>query len=238
LSSLKSGNSEDENWAAIINLFQAKSKQFANDSFWRLVGPHEASGAPIEPSVAFEKVTKTVKRNYQSYYKIKEGINFYFTLYNYEPKSSIKSEIIQEAKKNKESLEKYYRSILIDDTYSPVICFIKKIALRQYFITKIKFQKNYNRDLLTKEGACYFSSLGQVDEWPIGPNFYFYFKLCKNWFHLIIGLILVLLSVAFALYSSQIIGCHLWKGIFFGVISTLCIILGSAFLYKQVKAKL
>lgn len=237
LSIIKNSKTDKDNWSAIVSKFRDHKNQFSNDSFWRVEGPY-SNNKLIEPSYSYNIDESGQNVNYQSHYNIKEGLEFYFLLYNYEPISTIKAEIYREAIEKNINLDSVIRRIQIKDTFSPFICFIKKLELRQYFITKIKFQKNYNRDLYTKEGACYLSTSGQSDEWPIGANIYFYFKLKKRWLHIILGILLILLSVFFTLYSSQVIDCYLTKGIILGLCATASILAASVLLYKQIATKI
>jgi hypothetical protein len=233
---LKSNGSNKDNWATIINKFQDNNNQFHEDSFWRLEGPFNDRGKLIKPSYSYTKEGE-FKNNYQHFYTINEGVGFYFQLYNYEPKSNIKSDTYKEKIASRDDIEKYIRKIKIDDAKSPVISFLKQIELRQYFISKIKFQKNYNSDFQTKEGACYFSTNGQIDEWPIGPNFYIYFKSKKRVINIIIGLASILTSVGFAIFSSEIFKTDPTYGIINGLIAASLFILASLLLYNQIKVK-
>jgi hypothetical protein len=233
---IKSNGSIKDNWASIISKFQDTNNQFHEDSFWRLEGPFNNRDKLIKQSISFTRDGE-LKNNYQHFYKINEGVGFYFQLYNYEPKSNIKADTYKEKIASKEDIERYIRKIKIDDTKSPVISFLKQIELRQYFITKIKFQKNYNSDFQTKEGASYFSTNGQVNEWPIGPNFYIYFRLKKRVLNIIIGLASILSSVGFAIFSSEIVKTDPTYGIINGLIATSLFIVASLLLYNQIKVK-
>jgi hypothetical protein len=234
LNFLQSNGNEKKNWSAIVKQFQDKT-QFKEDSFWRIEGPFKKNGVKIKPKITYNKESKS---SYLNHFVITEGTEFYFNLYNYEPKNNKYQAIIEKVKAG-HSYDDYLRKVLIDDTSSPVIAFIKEIQLRQYFISKIKFQRNFNQDLLTKEGACYFKTLGKVDYWPIGPDFYLYFQLKKNPYLLILAIISILVAVAFAIKSKYSIDNDLINcAIFQALISTLGFIAASFIIYRQIKTKI
>tara|TARA_R110002050_G_scaffold99127_1_gene205679 strand:+ start:4257 stop:5438 length:1182 start_codon:yes stop_codon:yes gene_type:complete len=234
---LKNIDSNLNKWASIVKYFQENS-QFNQDSFWRLQGPFKNNGEKIIPEITYNKLYGSTFLNH---YEIKEDTEFYFNLYNYEPKGNIKYDKLKQANNYSNlTYNDLERSVKIDDTHSPVVAFLKKIVLRQYFISKVKFQKNFNSELFTKEGACYFNTKGQFDYWPIGPNFYIYFRLSRNYYLVVIGVILLLLGVGIATYDqiSQKICPDPLKGFFLTILSVLLIITSSFILYRQIKTKL
>jgi hypothetical protein len=231
---LKTSGDNKSNWSAIIKLFQDKS-QFKDDSFWRIEGPYKKNGEKIPPKVTYDKESKS---SYLNHYVINEGKEFYFNLYNYEPHSNVKYELLLKKVSEGANYEDFVRKIKINDDYSPVISFLKEINLRQYFVSKIKFQRNYNSDLLTKEGACYFNTLGQTDQWPIGANFYLYFQLRKNPLSIVLAILLILAGVGFGLYSKYIVDTNIKCAITYALISSLSFITSSFILYRQIKTKI
>jgi len=231
---LKSSGNDKSNWSAIVKLFQEKS-QFKDDSFWRLEGPFKKKGKIILPKITYNKESKS---SYLNHYVINEGKEFYFNLYNYEPLGNVKYELLLKKVQEGADYEDFIRKIKINDEYSPVISFLKQINLRQYFVSKVKFQRNFNSDLLTKEGACYFNTIGQIDHWPIGANFYLYFQLRKNPYLIILAITLILMGVGFGLYSKHMMDKNIWCAINKALISTMCFIISSFILYRQVKTKI
>jgi hypothetical protein len=231
---LNSQKNNKDNWAAIVKCLQEKS-QFKEDSFWRIEGPFKKNGNLILPIITYNKESQS---SYLNHFSINEGTQFYFNLYNYEPIGNVKFETIRKKIEEGKEHDEFLRRVIINDEYSPVISFIKKIDLRQYFISKIKFQRNYNSDLLTKEGACYFNTQGQMDEWPIGANFYLYFQLQKNPITILFAILSILCGVGFAAYSKHLMDLNYKCAIFYAILSVSLFIVSSFLLYRQIKTKI
>ena len=231
---LKTSGNDKDNWASIIKEFQNET-QFKDDSFWRIEGPYKANGDLIDTHLSFNKESQS---SYLNHYVITEGEEFYFNLYNYEPRSTIKYDTLKTKILEGLSYDDFVRKVIVDDRNSPVVSFLKSIELRQYFISKIKFQKNFNPSLATKEGACYFSTNGQVNEWPIGANFYLYFQLKKSLKKVIFSIILVLIGTSAISYSSWLSKTDIIQSIIMLNFGTLALLISSILLYRQIKTKI
>lgn len=181
LSFLNEGGNDYDNWAYIIKEFQSKT-QFKDDSFWRLDGPYSKSLFSTKNFKHFIRCEEN-KSNYSSFYDIKQGVEFYFEVYNFEPLDYIKQESIRKYLSAGKKLEEIIHKLIISDNDAPIKSTQKEISLRQYFISKILFQKSYSVEITTKEGLCKFNTSGQLDEWPVGPNFMIYFKVKKIYYY-------------------------------------------------------
>jgi hypothetical protein len=194
LQELEKGD-EQKNWSAIVNRLSAPPMQFWADTFWRLKGPYPRQEGKLLVSSVETLTEKYKTRQAQAIYHIRENSSWRFELVSeIGVGTAPRDPIVVEATCSDDRVLKFTGNL--------------KFPLRRYSATPVEFRSLTAELLGTSFSEIAFSTAPQPADWIIGAAFPLKFRLKRNFWRILLGVVTGLGgAAAYVVGDSKLLEC-------------------------------